>query len=190
VAFVANQSGTNKAEHAFDALVLVPEANAMYQYRQDGSAAHLVAREEEIHTWPFLGHKLDPSTYMDRETARFSEFIAHAQRIDRVVSITTDPDKLFDVSQEFRERRASQIERAAKELYHRRGLQIRVANFSEYTEQIDAIIPTLNKLVTFNVLDAGTPEETLVVGREHPLSTILVELRKRIEENSFVVSLP
>src|SRR5271169_3206482 len=57
VIFEATESRSARAQSVFDALVIVPDANAMYQYRLSEEHPVLVFSEEQIRSWPVPGSK-------------------------------------------------------------------------------------------------------------------------------------
>jgi hypothetical protein len=175
----------------YDALVIVPELNAAYKYRFCGERVFRVWKEDLWITWtPWAwspgGKKVGSDDYLAQQISRFSDFVSHAKRIDRILEISTDPAKLFHVDPQFKAQRLAQIQRAATELFHK-PLRIEVADFSDSTEEIDTLIPAIGQMVTFHVSRACSKADEVEVGKEYPLQATRSELRKKIEANSTVL---
>jgi hypothetical protein len=185
-------AGTNSSitKREFEALAIVPDMNATYKYSFCGDDLHTAAREGGWVAWPEPeSKKIPPDEYLAQQISQYSEFVAHARRIDQALTISSEATTLFHVKAEFRGRRLLQIQNAANSLFHKRPLRMAVANFSEFTEQIFVLIPDINEMVTFSVIKACSGTETVQVGREVPLSAVRSDLRKKIEATSTIVLL-
>jgi hypothetical protein len=172
----------------FDALAIVPELNATYKYRICGERVLRVWSEDGWITWtPWVwspgGKKINPDDYTAQQISKFSDFVSHAKRTDRVLTITRDPAILFDADPEFKAQRMAQIRQAAKEFYHK-SVRIEVASFSEATNQINTVIPAAGEMVSFTVIRECSKEDDVEVGKVYPLRSVRSDLWKKIEANS------
>jgi hypothetical protein len=177
----------------FDVLAIVPELNSTFEYRSCEKRALSVWDEQLWITWSKWqwspgGKALGADEYMAQQMSRFSDFVSHAKRADQVLTISSDPAALFHVDPQFKARRMSQIQHIARDLFHKR-LQMRVANFSESTDRIAAIVPAAGQLVTFGVNSSCSSQDSLVVGNDLPLKSMRLDLRKRIEANSSILEI-
>lgn len=163
-------------------LAIVPALNATYRFQLCGRT--LVVQEASG-----ISPKIAPEKYLSDELARFSGFVAHAKKSVQVLTISSSPSALFHADAEFKARRISQIRDAAEELFQGRPLQVTIADFSPFTDQINALIPAIRQMVTFSVVRSCSARDVVSVGRELPLASIRVALRKRIEANSIVTSI-
>jgi len=172
----------------FDVLAMVPELNSVFEYRSCPERVIPVWDEQLWITWsPWQwspgGKRLSSDEYMAQQMSRFSDFVSHAKRLDQDLAISSDSAELFHVDPEFKSRRIAQIQGAAKQLLHKHP-QMRVANFSQFTDKIDALVPDISEMVTFSVHRSCSGEDTVEWGKDLPLKSIRVDLRKRIEANS------
>ncbi len=193
IIFEADNAKRDQTVSEFDALAIVPELNSVFEYRFCSGRVLLVSEEQLWITWsPWQwspgGKRLSSDEYMAQQMSRFSDFTSHAKRQDQDLAISSDPAELFHVDPQFRTRRIAQIQHAAMEMLHKR-LQIRVANFSQFTDKIDAVLPGAGEMVTFTVHRSCSGEDTVEWGKDLPLKSIRVDLRKRIEANSSVVEI-
>lgn len=173
---------------SFDVLAILPELNSLFEYRVSGNDLILAGREEGWQTWPYPGGgKVDADKYLAQQLSRFADFVSHAKRGEQTARIDTSPTTIFHIDAQLKAARLAQIEHAAKELFKKRPLRLIIANFSSRTDQICAVIPTLDQMVTFSVARSPNNETTVEVGRETPLKSIRAELRQRIETNSSVL---
>ena len=85
--------------------------------------------------------------------------------------------------------RITQLKDAARRLFGKRPMRMVVADFSVRTEQIDALVPQIGKMVTFSVSQGCESNGKLVVGKEVPLSSVRADLLKRIRENSTTIEI-
>ncbi len=174
----------------FDALVIVPEIDATYQYRLCGKKIIPVNRTEEWLTWRYADSaRINADEYMRQQESQFGNFISRAKRSDETLKVGSGPDALFRIDSKLKTARLSEIEKAAGNLFHKRPLRLTVADFSATTEQINALVPALGKMVTFSVTQSCTAEDRVEVGREVPLKSIRSDLRARIETNSTTLTM-
>jgi len=193
VVFEANNAQTTGARADYDALAFVPELNATYEYRFCGEHVLRVWQEDLWITWTRWawspgGKEVSADEYLAQKSSQFSDFVVRASRTDQTLALSSDPARLFRVSPEFKAQRTAQIQEAAARLFHKR-LQMQVANFSEYSDKINALIPSIDQMVTFNVVRACSEPDEIVVGRDYPLSATRSDLRKKIEANNTTVAI-
>lgn len=191
VVFAADNTQTATARADYDALAIIPELNATYEYRFCGERVLRVWQEDLWITWtPWTwspgGKRLNADDYLAQTVSRFADFVSRAIRMDQTLALSSDPARLFRVSPEFKAQRIAQIQEAATQLFHQR-LQMQVANFSEYSDKIDALIPLIDQMVTFNVVRACSEPDEVVVGRDYSLRTIRPDLRTKIEANYTII---
>ncbi len=128
--------------------------------------------------------KLPPDEYLTKQVTQYSNFVAHAQRTESVLTIESDPADIFRIEKGLKIRRISEIRRSAEQFFHKRPLHLQISNFSEFTNQINVLIPEINEMVTFSVVPTCSGGETVQVGRELPLSSIRSNLRQAIDSHS------
>jgi hypothetical protein len=188
IIFEADDPKGGGSATAFDALAIVPELNATYEYRLCGERVLRVWSEDLWITWtPWVwspgGKKIDPDEYTTRQISKFSDFVSHAKRTDRVLGLTRDPATLFHARPDFKAERIAQLRQAAMEFF-RKSLRIEVANFSEATNQINTVIPATGEMVTFSVIRECSKDDDVEVGKVYPLRSVRPDLWKKIEANS------
>jgi hypothetical protein len=190
VLFQAAETNGSAMQREFDALAILPDINATYKYRFCGDRLLTVGGEGRWVAWPEPeSKKISPDEYLAQQISRFSEFVAHAGRVDQALTVGSEATTLFHVDAEFKGRRLLQIQNAANSLFRKRPLRMTIADFSEFTDQIFVLIPDISEMVTFSVIQACSGTATVQVGREVPLSSVRSDLRKKIEENSTIVLL-
>lgn len=184
VVLFVSSSGHNGGDDACEVLAIVPDLNATYKFRFCGAGS---IPEGGWTEWAGVPpQEFAPDKYLANELARFPDIVAHAKRTENVLEISSDPATLFRLDPTVKARRISQIEQAADAAFHQRPLEIRIANFSAYTHQINVFIPAAKQMVTFSVIGKCTGEATVSIGRELSLGSIRDDLRKRIEGNSVI----
>lgn len=189
IIFDAQKTQENR-DSDFDVLAIVPDINATYRYRLCEQRAIPVGRTEGWLTWLYSdANRVGADEYGNQVISQFHKFIAHAKRSDETLTIASGSAALFRVHPELKATRLAEIQRAAGELFHKRPLRLLVANFSETTEQINALAPGLGEMVTFSVNHSCAAKDRVEVGREVPLKPVRPELRARIEANSTILTL-
>lgn len=160
-----------------EVLAIVPALNATYRFK-------LCSETLVLQEGSGISPKIAPEKYLNGEIVRFSDFVARARRSDQVLTINSVPATLFHAGAEFKARRISQIRNAADGLYRERPLQMTIAEFSPFTDQINTLIPRTQQMVTFSVVHSCSSADVVSVGRVLPLASISADLRKRIAANS------
>lgn len=189
--FLARGGSTSAADSEPDILAIVPELNSTYEYRTCEPRVLKVRKQESWVTWSgswasVSPNKVDARTYMSQQITKFSALISRSKRIDRTLTISRDPKRLFHPDPEFQGRRIAQIEVAAKALVDK-PFRMRIGDFSESTDQIQAIVPSIGQMVTFTVIRSCSKGDSVEVGKEHPLSAVRSSLRNKLEANSTAV---
>jgi hypothetical protein len=190
VIFQAARTNSSIIQREFDTLAIVPDMNATYKYSSCDADLLTEAREGGWVAWPEPeSKKIRPEEYLAQRISQYSDFVAHARRINQTLTVSSEAATLFHVDAEFRSQRLLQIQNAANSVFHKRPLRMAVAYFSEFTDQIFVLIPDINEMVTFSVIKVCSGTETVQVGREVPLSAVRSDLRRKIEATSTIVLL-
>jgi hypothetical protein len=171
-------------DRSCEVLAIVPDLNATYKFRFCSEGSIPEGGWAEWAGTP--SQKVAPDTYLATELSRFSDFVAHARKEERILTTNSDPLILFRFEPALKARRIAQIEHATETAFHEQHLKIRIANFSALTHQINVLIPAVKQMVTFSVINGCTGEDKVSIGRELSLGSIRADLRKRIEANSTV----
>ena len=106
-----------------------------------------------------------------------------------IFHVVSDANNLFASDAVFRARRVEQIKSALGALVHQRPLALRIADFSKSTDQIDVLVPSQGKVYTMSVVHRSCSEESVEVGRETSLKSVLPDLRQKIEMHSISVTI-
>lgn len=174
VLFVA-EKGRNTA--GFDVLAVVPEINETLEMKRCPEEPAII-----LQGWGGSDNqKTEPEQYLHSETSRFADFVAHAERLEETIEISSSPNNLFKPDAAFKAERIKQIKLALAALVHKRPLDMVVANFSKLTDQINVLVPSMRTMYTMSVVHNSCEQETVQVAREIPLASVSPGLRKKIE---------
>jgi len=188
VLFVASQGEQVTSERDKSDLAIVPDLNATFKFRV---CAHEVISEGGSVNWlgwsDSTASKVPSEDYEEKEVEHWSSLIQRSHRSEILLTVSPDPQVLFSPRPEFKQLRVSEIQTAAEDLFHRKGVRMTIAKFSPYTQQINAIVPALGKMVTFTVVPSCSGKGNVDVGRIVALNSVRRDLRSRIEENGIVV---
>ena len=188
VLFAADQDEQATSDRDKSDLAIVPDLNATFKFRV---CAHEIVSEGGSVNWlgwsDSTSSKIPSEDYEQKELEHWSSLIQRAHRSEILLTVSSDPRVLFAPAAEFKELRVSEIQTASEDLFHRKGLRMTIAKFSPYTQQINAIVPALGKMVTFTVIPSCSGKGNVDVGRIVALDSVRRDLRSRIEENGIVV---
>jgi hypothetical protein len=182
ILFIADKE-TNPRD--FDVLAVVPEINETLKLRSCQAGPAIIVSGSG-NSDPGL---VEASKYLSGEIGRYSSFISTATKSERIIHVVTDPANLFSADAGFRSKRVEQIKSALGALVHQRPLALKIASFSKFTDQIDALVPSRGKLYTMSVVHTSCSEESVEVGRETTLKSVRPDLRKNIELHSIPVTI-
>jgi hypothetical protein len=170
------------SEPHFDVLVVIPDVLRTFEIRNCGREPAIILKG-----WGQSdSRKNEPRAYLDDEMRRYAGFVQHAQKLERSIRIDSDPISFPHVDSSLRDKRIEQIRLALGDLILKRPLQIRIANFSKFTDQIDVLVPALGDMYTMSVVHTSCNDETVQVGRRYPLKSVRPDLREKIERYSMV----
>jgi hypothetical protein len=174
----------NNDKSGFNVLVVVPEIQWTFEFRTCAQESPILIEG----SGPSV-QKVDAEGYLAAQMRRYSSFIQTARRTDGRVTVETEPAIIFKTDAAFKERRVGQIESALGELLRKKGVRIKIADFSNVTDQIDVIIPSLDDMYTMSVVHSSCDAESVEVGKHFPLKSIRPDLREKIQRNSHTVTL-
>jgi hypothetical protein len=166
----------------FDVLVVVPEAEETFEVRACDKEPIIVSAAGESRAG-------DSTGYLNSEIHRYNSFVAHARKTERLIAIETNPADLFPPESGFQEKRTAQIKLALGELLSKRPMEIRIAHFSRFTDQIDVLIPSLGDMYVMSVVHTSCDEETVEVGRRFIVKAVRPDLLVKIQQNSQVATI-
>ena len=127
-----------------------------------------------------------PDEYLRGQLGSHSNFVAHARKFEKLISITLDPAKLFKVEPAYRAKRVEQIKSALGQLILQRPLKIQVAYFSRLTDNVDILVPSLGEMYTMGIVHRCCEEDSIVQGPEIGSKLIRPELRSKLKKYSTV----